>query len=160
MKTYFSYLYILVLIFCKSTSSYSQINENYDSLCVYYVKYTSTFPTFLSENYLKTMGDSLVFAGGKKISKLQFDLSTMKKKTTVEKLNKIRKQFSLSSIDIRILFEFYYKGKLKQKIGVSYLPLMFINNSVFECDNKKLKSISLFSENLYQNSGLKYYFLL
>jgi len=147
-------LFISIILFIKSINAFSQKREIYDSLHVFYIKFSAIFPTFLSEGSVRIMGDSVFFYNKEKICDLRKDLYAVKKKTNNGKLKKIRNDFSPSSIDIRLLFEFYRNGNVEYKVGVSYLPLMFINNLVYEADMDKLKCISKFSEKLFYESGL------
>jgi hypothetical protein len=142
-------IFLFTVVFVIQLDISAQYVSKFDSVKVYTSSFYGTGP-HLNKYDIMYSGDSVLITDSQIINQFYEKLIGMKKLTRVNKLKKLRQDFTSISMNVRAVFVFY-NGQNKIIIGVSPQSLIFFDHLVFETNDNKLEDIVKSSNQIYKN---------
>ncbi len=122
----------------------------FDSLKVYSKSFYSESPIRIDKFYLMVTGDSATIYDKEVIRKLNLNLKNLvNNKNSKRSLKRLRMVYKPDLIDVRTVFLFF-KGTQVESIGISPHSMIFINDLLFERNDRSVEDAIANSKKIYE----------
>ena len=139
---------IIILSFCLAKAKTQ--NFSFDSLKVYSVPFNTESVVALNLYHLIANSDSVISHEKNIIQKIYTKLINLKQSIGKNSLSKVRREYKIDGLDVRVLFVFYANGR-KILIGISPQLLMFVDKSIYRQKDQNFKRVAKILPALYEN---------
>jgi hypothetical protein len=128
MKFKLTALFILFFVL------HSCFSQKVDSVEIYAISMKSAYIVKINIDLIKTQAEAIHCINKDQTEKLHLEILDLIREKKLKKINNY-------TADIRLLFEFYRKGKISEIIGFTPYNWMFINNHSYSYGIENLKNL-------------------